>query len=112
MSERPIEAPRAATAAGEWVLVARNSRVLKGWQELAERAPENMRECFGRLCSKPLERLPGRIFPLKHKKYKGAWEYEVTSGDRVFYIPDSATKRVVVYYAGKHVTPVPFPPAL
>ena len=111
MSERPIEASEGSACAGEWDVVARNSRVLKGWQELIEKAPENMRECFKRLCSKPLERLPGRIFPLRHKKYKGAWEYEVTSGDRVFYIPDAAAKKVVVYYAGKHVTPAPFPPA-
>jgi hypothetical protein len=95
---------------GSWTVVARNRRVLKGWEELVEKAPENMRECYNRLSSRPLERLPGRVFPLRHKQYRGAWEYEVTGSDRIFYIPQTATRRVVVYYAGRHIVPAPYPP--
>src|SRR4051794_25498704 len=104
MSEEPLTAP-AGTAAFSctWTVVARNRRVLKEWQDLVAKAPENASQCFRRLCSNPLERVPGRVFPLRYKRYPGAWEYEVTSGDRVFYIPDPEQKRVMVYYAGKHV---------
>lgn len=56
-----------------------------------------------------LNRQPGRVFPLKGKPYKGAWEYEVTKGDRVFYVPDEEQLKVVVYYAGKHSNPSPTP---
>src|SRR3954451_5466740 len=112
MSEEPplTAGDGAAEFTCTWIVVARNRRVLKAWQELLDRAPENTRECFRHLCSKPIARVPGRVFPLRHRKYQGVWEYEVTGGDRVFYIPNPEQKRVVVYYAGKHVTPAPFPP--
>lgn len=42
---------------------------------------------------------------------KGAWEYELTGGDRVFYIPDPKLKKVTVYYAGPHRETAPVPPA-
>ncbi|MBW4617789.1 MAG: hypothetical protein KME17_00180 [Cyanosarcina radialis HA8281-LM2] len=51
-----------------------------------------------------------RVFPLKGKLYMGAWEYEVTSSDRVFYVPDAERQKVVVYYAGKHPKAAPTPP--
>ncbi len=57
-----------------------------------------------------MERVPGRVFPLKGPKYAGSWEYEVTGADRVFYTPDSESRTVSIYYAGKHITPAPFPP--
>ncbi len=66
------------------------------------RAPENARRCYEDLCTAPMTRKPGRVFPLKGKRYKGAWEYEVTKGDRVFYVPDAQQQKVVVYYAGEH----------
>ncbi len=53
---------------------------------------------------------PRRIFPLRGKRYAGAWEYEVTGGDRVFYVPDPKLKKVTVYYAGPHLEPAPVPP--
>ena len=49
-----------------------------------------------------MQRRRGRIFPLRGKKFKGAWEYEITGGDRVFYMPFPDEKKVIVYYAGKH----------
>jgi hypothetical protein len=65
--------------------------------------------CYKDLCNAPTTRQPGRIFPLKGKLYKGAWEYEVTKGDRVFHVPDTQQLKVVVYYAGKHPNPAPTP---
>jgi hypothetical protein len=93
-----------------WTVVARNRKVNRRWEELIARAPENTRRCYRDLCTAPMVRQPGRVFPLKYKKYQGVWEYEVSSGDRVFYIPDEAQRKVIVYYAGKHIKPVPTPP--
>ena len=96
-------------SSGAWAVFFKNSRVEKGWLDLCEKAAENMQRCKEHLKAKPMERSPGRIFPLKGKPYKGAWEYEVTASDRVFYIPDPVEKTVLVYYAGKHVSPAPVP---
>ena len=52
----------------------------------------------------------GEDFPLRGKKYAGAWEYELTAGERVFYVPHPLTRKVTVYYAGPHPDPAPFPP--
>jgi hypothetical protein len=93
----------------EWRVVAKNKRINKTWEELIRQAPENCQRCYRHLARQPLQRLPGRVFPLKGKKYKGAWEFEVTSGDRVFYVPDIDRQIVVVYYAGKHPNVAPFP---
>jgi hypothetical protein len=90
-----------------WTVSFKNSRVRKGWLDLFDKAAENMQRCEEHLKTKPMERSAGRIFPLKGKPYKGAWEYEVTASDRVFYVPDPIEKTVLVYYAGKHVSPAP-----
>ena len=34
---------------------------------------------------------------LRGNRYRGAWEYEVTSGGRVFYVPDEENRKVLVY---------------
>ncbi len=93
----------------EWRVVAKNKRVNKSWEELVRQAPENCQRCYSHLSQQPSQRVKGRVFPLKGKKYKGVWEFEVTSGDRVFYVPNVIRKVVIVYYAGKHpnVAPVP-----
>jgi len=56
-----------------------------------------------------MTRYPGRVFPLRGSAYRGTWECEVTSGDRIYYVPDGATQKVVVYYAGPHPRPAPRP---
>lgn len=86
----------------QWLVLARNRRVNRDWEALLLRAPENARRCYEDLCNAPMLRQPKRVFPLKGKRYKGAWEYEVTSGERVFYVPDPQRLKVVVYYAGEH----------
>ncbi len=96
-----------------WLVVAKNKRVNKDWEELQSREPENARECYEYLCNTPMQRKPKKIFPMKGKNYKGAWEYKVTKGDRVFYVPDAEQRKVVIYYAGKHPQPpAPEPPKL
>jgi hypothetical protein len=93
-----------------WLVVAKNRRVNRDWEALLLRAPENTRRCYQDLCSSPMVRKPKRVFPLKGKLYNGAWEYEVTSSDRVFYVPDEDQRKVLVYYAGKHPKSAPTPP--
>jgi len=100
--------PETDKALPEWTIWFKNGRAEKGWAELCEKAPENMKRCEERLETKPMERVSGRVFPLMGKRYAGAWEYEVTGSDRVFYIPDPTEKTVLVYYAGKHLKPAPF----
>ncbi|MEY2833665.1 MAG: hypothetical protein RLZZ574_2924 [Cyanobacteriota bacterium] len=85
-----------------WAVVGSNSRVVKNWRELILSCPENAIRCYQHLSQNPMQRTRGRIFPLRGKKFKGAWEYEITGADRVFYVPLPDEKKVVVYYAGKH----------
>lgn len=92
-----------------WLVVAKNRRVNRDWEALMQRNPENISRCYQDLQTAPTTRQPGRVFPLKGKKYKGVWEYEVTGGDRVFYVPDQTLLKVVVFYAGKHIQPAPTP---
>jgi hypothetical protein len=92
-----------------WLVVAKNRRVNREWEALIQRNPENARRCYKDLKTAPITRQPGRVFPLKGKKYRGVWEYEVTGGDRVFYVPDENCLKVVVFYAGKHIQPAPMP---
>ncbi|ARV62619.1 hypothetical protein BZZ01_31855 [Nostocales cyanobacterium HT-58-2] len=109
----PPEVKLTASALSEiestWLVVAKNRQVNRDWEALMQRHPENTRRCYEDLSTAPITRQPGRVFPLKGKPYKGAWEYEVTKGDRVFYVPDEEQLKVVVYYAGKHPSPAPTP---
>jgi hypothetical protein len=107
--ELDLTVPEESLEKLEWRVIAKNKRVNKTWEDLIRQAPESCQRCYAYLSQTPLQRLPRRVFPLKGKKYKGAWEFEVTSGDRVFYIPDIDRQMVVVYYAGKHPTVAPFP---
>ncbi len=99
------------TESSAWLVVAKNKRVNRDWEAVLLRAPNNARRCYEDLCFSPMERKQGRVFPLKGKLYQGAWEYEVTSCDRVFYIPDPEKQKVLVYYAGSHIKPTPIPPS-
>ncbi|MBD0302895.1 MAG: hypothetical protein ICV85_12185 [Tolypothrix sp. T3-bin4] len=102
--EVKLTAPNITLAETEstWLVVAKNRRVNRDWEALIERHPESTRRCYEDLCTAPTTRKPARVFPLKGKLYKGAWEYEVTKGDRIFYVPDEELLKVIVYYAGKH----------
>lgn len=105
-----VTQPATEVSASLWLVVAKNRRVNRDWEALLLRAPENARRCYEDLCNAPMVRRPKRVFPLKGKVYKGAWEYEVTSSERVFYVPDEENRKVLVYYAGKHPKSAPTPP--
>ena len=114
MPEEPLLAPGDAEISDEseilWEVVALNARVNQRWEELIIRAPSSAARCYHNLQTAPTTRQAGRVYPLKWKTYKGGWGYEVTGGDRVYYMPDPATRKVVVYYAGPHPKDVPRPP--
>ena len=57
-----------------WLVVGKNSRIIKDWRELVIKYPENTIRYYQHLRLHPLERSSGRIFPLRGKKFKGAWE--------------------------------------
>ncbi len=118
-SEEPLTAPptidseaqeAAPVPSSLWLVVALNRRVNRDWEALIQRATENSRRYYEDLSTTPMVRKPKRVFPLKGKPYRGAWEYEVTKGDRVFYVPDEEKRKVVVYYAGVHPKTAPTPP--
>ena len=85
-----------------WAVFGSNSRVVKSWRELVSKYPENAIRCYHHLSYNPMQRSRGRVFPLRGKKFAGAWKYEITGADRVFNVPLPAEKKVIVYYAGKH----------
>jgi len=94
-----------------WIVFAYNRRVQKSWEKMMNRVPESLERCLEDLCTQPMQRYPKRVFPLKRRPYKGAWEYEVTGGDRVYYVPNPETRQVIVYYADVHPNPPsPKPP--
>lgn len=99
-----------SSSAAKWKVQANNRRVLKSWLSLCRSVTESMTRCYEHLIMRPDERIPGRCFPLKHSKYAGCWEFEVTGGDRVFYKMEEQTKTVLVYYAGPHPAKAPDPP--
>jgi hypothetical protein len=107
--EVKLSQPALSQTIGTWLVVTKNKRVNRDWEALIQRYPENCIRCYEDLCNAPTTRQPKRVFPLKGKVYQGAWEYEVTSGDRVFYVPDEEQLKVVVYYAGKHPKKAPVP---
>ncbi|WP_375495911.1 hypothetical protein [uncultured Nostoc sp.] len=81
--EVKLTAPALSEIENTWLVVAKNRRVNRDWEALMQRHPENTRRCYEDLSNAPTTRQPGRVFPLKGKLYKGAWEYEVTKEDRV-----------------------------
>lgn len=94
-----------------WTVFAYNSRVQKSWEKMMVRVPDNLNRCLEDLCTQPMQRELKRLFPLKGKAYKGAWEYKVTGGDRIYYVVNPETHRVIVYYADEHPNPPsPRPP--
>ncbi len=85
--------------------MAASARVERGWADLLSRREDDLRRAFRRLADSPLERYPGRQFPLRDLRFKGAWEYEVAAGDRVFYRVNREEAIVTVLYAGPHAAP-------
>lgn len=107
---QPLTPPKTTSDGEAWTVLARNRRVNRTWEALMERAPETTRTCYEHLRDHPTKRVPRRVYPLRGKRYRGVWGYEVTGGDRVYYVPDLEEQTVLVYYADEHPDRIPLPP--
>jgi len=104
VSDRELRVP--GEQPGTFRVVAESARVERGWHELvARRTNDDAKRAYRRLSDSPLERYPGRQFPLRGKLFAGVWEYEVGPGDRIFYVGDEERSCVYVGYAGPHAHP-------
>jgi hypothetical protein len=102
---------RAAPPPGpeQWDVVLHTSDAAKGWDELCRTAPGNTWEAWVVLRERPIQpvnrerqhRLKGKR--LSAREVKGQtleqWQYEVTSGARIWYCPDPDAKVVWVTFA-------------
>jgi hypothetical protein len=57
---------------------------------MGQHVPQATQTCYEHLASAPFRRIPGRVFPLRGKVFRGLWEYEVTGSERLYYLPDAA----------------------
>jgi hypothetical protein len=88
-------------AKGGWDLRYGTSDAAKGWQAVCEAAPANARVAWERLTTDPRQR-SDRQHPLKGsvgtRVVNGVvmeqWQYEVTSGGRIWYCVDDAQRTV------------------
>lgn len=93
-----------------WSVVAYNKGRLKDWEHLVRNTEQNAINAFDWLVRNPIQRMPGRCYPLRHSKHHGHWCYEIGAGDRLYYKPSEADKKVIVWYAGRHPNQIPAPP--
>ncbi|MET9486063.1 hypothetical protein [Nocardia sp. NPDC006630] len=80
-----------------------------GWDQLAQQAPANLRRAFDTIRADPRDATnPDRHHRLKGSlgsaNWKGAalerWQYEVTSGGRIWYLVDDERRTAWIVYAG------------
>lgn len=88
-SRFPLLAPPNPSDAGTYQLRALSARVERNWDEMANRIPKAVQACYDHLANDPYRRIPRRVFPLKGRRYRGLWEYEVTGSNRLYYLPDA-----------------------
>jgi hypothetical protein len=76
--------------------VAASATALAEWDDFVEREPEAAKAAFERLSENPLERRPGRQFPLRGRPLRPFWEFEATGADRIWYAIDLTVLTVIV----------------
>jgi len=101
------------TIGDEWRVGYSTNEAIKGWQELENQVPNNLREAWETMRHNPGPG-PGkptnRHHPLKGLLATGThqgrvlprWQIEVTGGDRLWYLLDVEKRTVWVEYAGPH----------
>jgi hypothetical protein len=86
-----------------------NSDAAKGWEDLAKQAPGNLRRAFEALRADPRSnalperqhRLGGDLGVGQHKgMLLDRWQYEVTSGGRIWYLIDDEARTLWIVHAG------------
>ncbi|SDT78902.1 hypothetical protein SAMN05216371_5871 [Streptomyces sp. TLI_053] len=94
---------------GEYDLRFASSAAAEGWDLLTRHAPTGLRRAYEHIRSTPRATdNPSRQHQLKGKlataDFKGRelerWQYEVTSGGRIWYLVDTPTLTAWITYAG------------
>jgi len=98
----PIK-PARGWKTGRFRVVASSSTAKSEWDDFVNKIPKAMKRAYERLSEYPLDVQGSRQFPLKGKRNKPFWEYEITSGDRLYYAVD-LTNQVVVVAVLSHAT--------
>ncbi len=98
----PIQ-PARGWKTGRFRVVASSNAAKSEWDDFVRKIPKAMKRAYERLSEDPLDVHGTRQFPLKGKRNKPFWEYEVTGGDRLYYAVD-LTNQVVVVAALPHAT--------
>lgn len=89
---------------GSWLLRYGTTEAAKGWEELVRQASSNSWEAYEAIRTDPMPFPPTR----RQHRLKGSlgtvdgleqWQYEVTSGGRVWYVVDPEQKTVWIRYA-------------
>ena len=78
-----------------------------------DRYPKHYENVIETLTWRANEVVGKKIFPLKGKKYRGAWEYkeEIPEGTfRLYYSFNWSERQVLIYYAGSKPQKAPSPP--
>jgi hypothetical protein len=107
----PKRGDRAAPPPGpdEWDVLLHTSEAADGWEELCRQVPGPTWEAWIILRTRPTQPAnPSRQHKLKlavkSRQIKGRtldqWQYEVTSGGRIWYCPDPETRTVYMTHAG------------
>ncbi|MPZ28358.1 MAG: hypothetical protein GEV12_18575 [Micromonosporaceae bacterium] len=90
-------------------LIFGTSDAAKGWDDLCRQAAANTLAAWQVMRADPAPRTPTS----RHHRLKGSyatgvyrgralpqWQIEVTSGGRIWYLVDTAARRVIIMYAG------------
>jgi hypothetical protein len=86
-----------------------NAESAKGWEELARTAPGNLRRAYEAIRNQPRpappsdrhHRLHGSLAMVERRDtMHEQWQYEVTSGGRIWYLIDDQDRTCWVTYAG------------
>jgi hypothetical protein len=94
---------------GEYDIRFADNQVATGWEQLCAQAVGNTRRAGEAITADPRPKPPNeRHHQLNHtlatRVYRGRvleqWQYEVTSGGRIWYLIDDATHTVWLTYAG------------
>lgn len=77
-------------------MLAPSATVEKEWTRLAVRSAEGAKAAFERLTLRPRDHIPQKQFPLKGKKNKPFWEYEITEAERLWYAVSEHPPEVIL----------------
>jgi hypothetical protein len=109
MSPRRGERAAPPPVGSEYDLRFAGNQAADGWEQLGRQAGGNLRRAYDAIRADPRS----RSSPERHHRLKGSlgtapwkgesleqWQYEVTGGDRIWYVIDDIRRTVWITYAG------------